>query len=146
MAGLIFNNYCVEEVSYKKNKKFDEHQEANLATRFKCDIHIMDDVKADVSLFAKIGGIQTGNAPFEITAHIVGMFEYDEKNSNEINFEDYLSENAIAILFPYLRSVISEVSSKSNEFPTLILPIINVVKLLSDTDAVEIYYSKRQDS
>ena len=139
MAGLIFVDYYIEEASYKKNKKFDGEQSANLTTEFACRIDIKDSAEADVSLFAKIGDADAGNAPFEVIARIVGRFEYNEKDSNKISFEDYLSENAIAILFPYLRSIVSDTSSKSNEFPTLILPVVNVVKLLSDTDSVEIH-------
>lgn len=138
MAGLIFDDYYLEEASYKKNKDWSSENTVNLSTTFTCEIDIRNSFEADVSLFAKIGDVETGGAPFEVNARIVGKFKYNEEDSDEIAFESYLSENAIAILFPYLRGVVSDISSKSNEFPTIVLPVVNVVKLLSDTNSVNI--------
>lgn len=135
MAGLIFEDYYVEEASYKKNIIFETDNNINITTEFECVINMNNETEANVSLSAYIGDIKA-NSPFEVVVKIVGNFKYDDEDNNDISFETYLSENAIAILFPYLRSIISDMSAKSNEFPTLILPVINVVKLLEDNDSI----------
>ncbi len=58
------------------------------------------------------------------------------EESENIEFEDYLTTSAIAILFPYLRSVIADVTARSNEFPVLNLPVANISKMLVEQDAI----------
>ncbi|HDU1385548.1 TPA: protein-export chaperone SecB, partial [Staphylococcus pseudintermedius] len=58
---------------------------------------------------------------------IIGVFE------QEINPEFDLTPNAIAILFPYLRSLISDVTSKGSRAP-IILPPINVHEFLDNAE------------
>ena len=47
-----------------------------------------------------------------------------------------MTTSAIAILFPYLRSVIADVTARSNEFPVLNLPVANISKMLVEQDAI----------
>lgn len=138
MAGIIFEDYFIEEVSYKKNHSFENSGSVDLNTNFNCNISVKDNSVAEVNLVANIGDLAVVNSPFEIKVSIVGKFIYNEDQSNGLSFEKYLSENAIAILFPYLRNAISDVSAKSNEFPTLILPVINVAKLLENNKSITI--------
>lgn len=137
MAGISFEDYYVNDVSYKRNNSFDGDRTVELKTDFYCIINIINDVDAEVILSSKIGDSKI-NSPFEITSNIVGCFTYNQEESKGTTFERFLSENAIAILFPYLRNLISDVSLKSNEFPSLVLPVINVVKLLEDKNAITI--------
>lgn len=69
---------------------------------------------------------------------IEGLFEFVESDSEGLKFEEYLTNNAVAILFPYLRSTISELTAKSNQFPVLNLPIINVAKMLDAENKIKV--------
>lgn len=70
----------------------------------------MNDIDAKVVLSSTIGELSMINSPFEITSSIVSCFTYNQKECNGTTFERFLSENAIAILFPYLRNLISAIS------------------------------------
>lgn len=142
MAGINFEKYYVKEISFKKNDFFDGDRKVSLDTALDCVINMISDIAAEVILNAKIGDLSNNNSPFEITVEIVGYFTYNKEQSNETAFEHFLSANAIAILFPYLRNLISDMSLKSNEFPPLILPVINVVQLLEDTKSITINHFK----
>lgn len=59
------------------------------------------------------------NYPFNIKVKVLGRFAIHGENIE--NFEI----NGIAILYPYLRAIVSTYTANSN-IPTLILPPINV--------------------
>lgn len=147
MAGINFEDYYVNEISFKRNDSFDGDRKVELNTDFNCIINVINEIDAEVVLSSKIGDSSNTNSPFEVTSSIVGCFTYNQKESNGTDFERFLSENAIAILFPYLRNLISDVSLKSNEFPSLVLPVINVVQLLEDNKAITInHFNDQQDA
>ncbi len=65
--------------------------------------------------------------PFRMTVEVEGYFE-----SNFDQQEDKISQygkNAVAILFPYVRALVSSFTSNANVTP-LILPTVNVNRLL----------------
>ena len=49
-----------------------------------------------------------------------------------------MTQNTIAILFPYLRSFIADMTLRTNKFPTFILPPFNVVEMIKDNEAVTV--------
>ena len=61
---------------------------------------------------------------------IVGLFEVDKEIDTDTR-KDFAERNSIAILFPYLRALVSVYSSNAN-IGNLILPPINVVKYLEN--------------
>jgi|LGOV01.1.fsa_nt_gb preprotein translocase subunit SecB len=71
---------------------------------------------------------EENNCPFTMMVVISGIFEFTNKESirNEL-----LEQNAIAILFPYVRAIVSTYIANAN-IPPLILPTVNVVKMMED--------------
>ncbi|MCX0390998.1 protein-export chaperone SecB [Clostridium perfringens] len=65
----------------------------------------------------------TKNDSLNLSISVSGIFEY--KNNNELK----LTKNAIAILFPYVRSSLTNITAQSGLEP-LILPTINFNALL----------------
>lgn len=65
----------------------------------------------------------TKNDSLNLSISVSGIFEY--KNSNELK----LTKNAIAILFPYVRSSLTNITAQSG-LEALILPTINFNALL----------------
>lgn len=63
------------------------------------------------------------NAPFELSLAIRGIFEFFENIEDKEIFE----KNAMAILFPYIRNIITNITSMSG-FPPLIIPTLNINK------------------
>lgn len=147
MAGIIFDDYCVSEASFKKNPNFNPDTQVTLETNFKCCINIkkedrLDEVieRADVILFCEIGDARNESSPFEVKVTLSGDFVFNPEESDGTKFEKYLSPNAIAILFPYLRSVIANLTTLSNEFPTLNIPVVNIAEMMLDNELIEINY------
>lgn len=68
------------------------------------------------------------NAPFYINATIVGFFELIGKD----DITKYKA-NAIAIMYPYLRAIISAYTAVSN-VTSLTLPAINVNAMLEEQE------------
>lgn len=122
-SKLIFNKYIVKEILFEQNEKFKEKPveikfKVNKNTSYDKDKMIVD---LGVEIFEK-----NDKYPFYMTVVVRGIFSI-ENNDERINFEP----NAIAILYPYIRSIVSTYTSQANVMP-LILPIINVNKLLED--------------
>nr|WP_278415790.1 protein-export chaperone SecB [Lactobacillus taiwanensis] len=47
---------------------------------------------------------------------------------------NFVKKTTVAILYPYIRQLISSLTQESNEYPSYILPTINVAKMLNKTD------------
>lgn len=135
MAGIKFNNYITSKIAYERNPKFSQKGRLTVNPSYICEI-IENELEANVKLTATILAEKDQNQPFSMEVEIVGFFEYVPEDSENISFKDYLMTNAIAILFPYLRAIIADITARSNEFPTLSLPVANISKLLSEQDAI----------
>lgn len=123
---LKFNNYIVDEIRYKTNNEFKDSEEGT-----SIDINIVPkiDIKdnnLNITLITNIfNNAVENNYPFEMKIDITGYF------STEGDSPDKFLRNAIAILYPYVRSIVSTYTASANITP-LILPAINVNKLIED--------------
>lgn len=137
MAAIIFEDYYVEEARYSWNKQFDiETNEINLKTEFNARINASDQ-EALVSLNILVGDLEDNEQPFLVEATINGIFKFDEKEAQGIEFDSYLKNNSVAILYPYARSLVSDLTSRSNQFPTFYLPVINIAMYLEEEGRIE---------
>ena len=125
---LKFNQYIVDEINFKNNNSFIKKDE-KISIVFNIDKDIKkNDNNMEVKLITTIfKDAEKNNYPFEMNVVLTGYFTI-ENNEKDINFEP----NAIAILFPYIRAVVSTYTASAN-VPPLILPAINVNKLIDDT-------------
>lgn len=135
MAGIKFKNYITSKITYERNPVFSQKGRLTIRPSYICEI-IEHGLEANVKLTATVSSEKDQNQPFGMEVEMVGFFEYVLEESEDISFKDYLMTNAIAILFPYLRATIADITARSNEFPTLNLPVANISKLLSEQDAI----------
>ncbi|MDR4970573.1 MULTISPECIES: protein-export chaperone SecB [Bacillus cereus group] len=139
-AILQFKNYHVIETFYKYNPVFDvEEGEANLSPEieFNLDLVHNDIHKALLTLTIALGDENLESNSFFVKAKVLGEFHF--KTKEDIEAEKALrfyKENGLAILFPYVRSLISDLTSKGNETP-VILPTFNIVRLLNEHEKKE---------
>ena len=124
-SKLIFNKYIVKNVLFEYNENFKERP---VEIEFKIDKNIRYDknkmtVDLNVEIFEK-----EEKYTFYMKVSIRGFFTI-ENNEEEINFEP----NAIAILYPYVRAIVSTYTANANITP-LMLPTINVNKLIKDQE------------
>lgn len=99
-----------------------------MSPQIKRYIRKIDEDNVEVTLEVLIGEIDN-KQPFSLNASICGIF-YLEKWSERIDFIKY---NTIAILFPYLRSFVTIVTSNSN-LPPYIIPVMNTFTLFKNSE------------
>ena len=125
-SKLRFEKYIVKRVNFEYNEEFKDDS-ANLDIDIDKNIEYIKNkmiVTLEVNLFSKT----EKRYPFRMNVEVKGFFEI-ENNDENINFEP----NAIAILYPYVRAIVSTYTSNANVMP-LILPSINVNKLLEEKE------------
>ena len=132
---LEFDNYLVNKATYYLNTNFIPKEDSSgLDVDFDIHAKVANDVNdIQVTLTAKIGDEDNQNCPFIIEVKITGFFSVNNKNE-DVDF----TANMLAILFPYLRSIISELSVKSNIFPDYRLPLMNLYSFLKENNRIEV--------
>lgn len=126
---LIFEKYIVDEVYFKVNDLFEQGTE-----KININVNIIPDVKIegnsmDVTLITNVfEDAEKNNYPFEMKIKITGKFLTKDENNL-----DKFRKNAIDILYPYVRAIVSTYTASANIAP-LILPAINVNKLIEDQE------------
>jgi len=67
---------------------------------------------------------------FQLSGTVTGFFSYDE-SLLETDVKSLLAGNGLAILFPYIRSTITNLTSAVN-LPPLVIPTINILRYVKD--------------
>lgn len=123
---LIFERYVVNKVTFERNENYDLGQKPKIEFSITKSVNKIDN-KMEVSLNTKVfENAKENNYPFEMEVQVTGFFEI-EGNVKNINFEP----NAVAILYPYIRAIVSTYTANAN-VNALILPPINVNSLFSE--------------
>lgn len=126
---LHFEKYIVKDITYKTNEAYTEHNEVSLDFDFDAHIQLSEDnqemeVELGVSIFKD--SIEK-NYPFEMAVNVKGFFYLEIGNERIDTFE----ANAIAILFPYVRAIVSTFTANANVAP-VILPPMNLYNYLKN--------------
>lgn len=130
-SSLIFQDYVVNDVEFKLNKEFKEEP---ITINFNISKNVVFNEKEPTIAYVTINTVvfenaEENNYPFSLKVSIEGKFEVKEASKEE---KEYLVNiNAVAILFPYVRSLISTYTANAN-VPPLILPPINVTKMIDE--------------
>ncbi len=124
LSSLKFLNYIVNSVNYKANENLTQKDSWNLVFNIHNTTSVTNEkdkmkIQLGVDVFK---GVE--DAPFYIDAEITGFFEIEGEEDISI-----YEANAIAIMYPYLRAIISNYTASANVFP-VILPAINVNAML----------------
>lgn len=125
---LRFDKYIVDEVVFKSNPDFnptDDKLKINFSIKKNVEHKNNGEmiVSLQVNIFEKAN---EKNYPFEMMVQLRGFFTMSDSTIN-------LDSNAIAILYPYIRSIVSVYTSSIN-VPPLILPVINVNALIEQLE------------
>ncbi|EPM7478415.1 TPA: protein-export chaperone SecB [Enterococcus faecium] len=138
MASIIFKDYIIESSNYRTNPKFEKpHEEHGLVIKedISAEVGIKDDkgyVKIKVILNKEDDIKYINNTPFFLEVVIRGIFSHEFEKEEKSQLKSLLGSNALAILYPYLRSYITFLTANTNQFPTYILPVVNFAKMVSD--------------
>lgn len=123
---LTLKNTIIDKLSFERFSdevnEIDEEGEIS----FNHSIRQLEESTFKVSLNVSI----ISELKYDIRAQISGIFTISEHSSLG---KKVLEKNTIAILFPYLRSQLTLLSSQPG-FKPIILPIMNINGLMSDED------------
>ena len=125
-STLSLIKYTVNELVFKKNNEYNGDN-VNIDFKINKDIKYENDIMI-VNLITYIfkDSVQK-NFPFEMKVNIEGRFKIEGNVTNE------WEPNAIAILYPYIRAIVSNYTANAN-INSLILPIININKYIQDCE------------
>lgn len=134
MAVLEFTGYRVNNMKYIRNKNFNKKTESiKMSPEISSNFNVKDDNKIIVSLAVTVGSTEQNSVPFQAECSVSGTFIYKvEEDETKVGLDKLIRNNAVAILYPYVRMIISNLTMNSNEYPNYNLPTINVGKLLQD--------------
>ena len=129
-SELKFINYGVPKFKAEINPKFDfkAKQNITLNPKFTRDIMKIDDKQFQTQLTIVIDSSEQ-DVPFTIEASIRGLFMLEDWQNPDN--KDLVEVTSTATLFPYLRSLVSNLSTMLN-MPPYILPLININELFKN--------------
>lgn len=70
------------------------------------------------------------SAPYKISVEIAGRF------SSETAFKKMWENNALAIMFPYIRSIVSCITAQSGR-SALVLPTVNIARMFEESEEAD---------
>lgn len=130
---LELKNYSVKKINFELNNSFNfsKSQEIKICPQFNRNIKKIDDDIVAVGLSINIG--DSFALPFFVNIEIEGVFKLKEweKDNNRV----FIEKNAVAILFPYLRTLVTMVTANSNLNP-YILPIMNIADMFDTSNKI----------
>ena len=123
---LRFIDYIVDRIEFENNSQFNaDSAEIELAISHEV---VMKSLDAYVTLHLKIfPDAIINNYPFSFSVSVTGHFQIDADDNDET--KPFLNVNAVAILFPYVRALVTTYTANAN-VPPLILPPMNIAKML----------------
>ena len=125
-TGYTVDSLYLERMAFdRENQKMDDEQHFEVAPMFRRAINDIDDSHYTVELAVRIEpSEEAGSLAYRAGVFLVGHFCYSgEKMIN----------NATAILFPYLRSTLSMLTTSANDLP-IFLPTMNIVRLFEEQE------------
>lgn len=146
-SSLQFIKFKVLEMNYRLNLQVDKDERDNVLNP-EFDVSVgasKDDInKGIVKLRVEIGNQE--NTYEYIRVEILGFFKFtNEDNFQDYEIENYYKVNGTAILFPYLRTLVSDLTSKGDESP-IILPTVNVSSFFEDDEDVSEFEKNSEES
>ncbi|WP_267202262.1 protein-export chaperone SecB [Limosilactobacillus kribbianus] len=133
MTALQFNTYWVNAMGYTRNENFtDPKKKVVIKPQLKTSTQVKG-TSIELTLVVTVGSLTDQRLPFEARCSITGSFTYQEmQDETKIDLDTLVNNNAVAILFPYARAIITMLTAGANEYPAYILPTINVNKALTN--------------
>lgn len=126
-SSLSLKNYIVKKMNFSINENFDFNQ--NTAIRinpeFTRNITKIDSDNVAVNLIFCIDNVN-GDMPFSMEIDIEGLFHLE--NWEHPDLMTLIRSNAVAILFPYLRTIVSMLTANANISPYM-LPVMNIAAM-----------------
>ena len=120
MLDLYFSKYDFEQVRGEENNEYSTSFEIEYA------ISSADKTKVKVCINA---AISNENKSLNMNLQTIGIFQIDKIDIDESTYEHLIKANTVAIMFPFIRSQISLLTTQPGIMPVM-LPPININALI----------------
>lgn len=132
-TALQLLKYSVNQITFTLNEQFDysQKQPIQVNPHFARNFKRIDQNVCDVSLTFLINDSAECPPPFTMKVIVTGTFRLDEWEKDE-NI-DLIKTNAVAIIYPFLRSLVATITSNAN-IPSFILPVFNVIAYFEEEE------------
>ena len=135
-SSLQFKEFHVVETIYRYNP-FLSVDDDTLNPSFDFELEYNNDSKTEawITLITEMGDINLKKNSTYVRAAVLGQFEIeaDEQMSTDEKIGLY-RVNGVAILYPYLRSLVSDLTGKGSE-QSIILPTLNIVEVMKSYES-----------
>ena len=123
---LKFVNYTVEKMIFEAHACEKTDAPIEIKQNISKRISMKENGCFDASLAFKTVPQEDVIYPFDIEVVVTGHFQIENNVEEDIETIDgIVNQNSFAILFPYLRSIITNLTATAN-IPPIILPILNL--------------------
>lgn len=128
--------YNIESIAFNLNTEFNfvENSNVSFVQNLSRLIQKIDDKTFKISVKYEILddlNNQECKSPFTISVIVAAIFELNNWESKE--FDDIVKINTVAILYPFVRSLVANITSNAN-IPTYVMPVVNVAALLQEKE------------
>lgn len=123
---LEFDNYYIDEFVFKKNENFtkDQDQKIDVDLNFEFDtVRNQNNFKRIVTCYIFDQNYVENNKPFYLKLKINGLFSLANYNEKNRKHKEIIKKNTLAILFPYIRSIISHMTLEMQVGPVQMPPM-----------------------
>ncbi len=132
-----FEGYQVNKIEFHSNDLFQNSEPVGVESNFSIGIDVEEEknevrVTLGIELFPNA---DENNYPFNMNIALTGIFSGENEQSYE-ELQKLGEINGTAILFPFLRNIVSSVCVNAN-FPPIMLPVINVYNLIKQQKEAE---------
>ncbi len=125
---LQFEGYQIEKIIYEKNIETSDENNINVEVSTGLNSE-RDKGKVELSI-----NVLESNENRKLEISLVGFFTFSNVDDNKKT--EILAINGTAILYPYIRSVASMVTSQDSS-PAIILPTVNTINFFKNKSSNE---------
>lgn len=100
-----------------------------LAPRFRRNIGVIDETHSFTQLIVEIKNSKENPFPVDITADMTAIFDISSIPAEKL--ENFLKHQAVHIIMPYIRGMISAITANALMTP-IVLPVYDAEQLFSD--------------
>jgi preprotein translocase subunit SecB len=133
LSNLTFTGYRIDKIEYEINPNFQFREPLQVNFSLGASISVQDSEQKTAAITLNCNvfeNAEQNNYPFTLIISITGGFIFSG-DIDEEGFFNFCKTSGTAILFPFLRSAVANITANANMQP-LMLPVINVHNFLGD--------------
>ncbi|MDB5051394.1 MAG: protein translocase subunit secB [Fibrobacteres bacterium] len=136
--NIHFNSFKLTELNFATNKDYlkkeDNPKSIEMAPEISAGFFLNEKKNCTVFLEVKVSD---SNAPFSFLIKGEAQFKFENEIDDQVELNKIVHVNLLAIIYPFIREPIAEITRKMG-FTPLLLPPINFVEIFNNISKNEI--------